>query len=172
MKAIPLPHSKRKLQDVARELYLEHGWTMPRGLSKTGERDPRNFTLEQWQQAKRIKEDPREIKAAFADAWAVSDSKVAFAHALQERGYWLARGDKRGYVAVDHRGEVYAVAKWADVKTAAVRERLGDMEALPSLADAKIEIARVMRDKMEEFQREVAEREEREKRDAEERRAA
>jgi hypothetical protein len=172
MKAIPLPHSKRKLQDVTRDLYLEHGWQMPRGLSKTGERDPRNFTLEQWQQAKRIKEDPREIKRAFADAWAVSDSKAAFAHALQERGYWLARGDKRGYVAVDHRGEVYAVAKWADVKTAAVRERLGDMDALPSVADTKIEIARVMRNKMEEFQREVAGREEREKRDAQERRAA
>lgn len=172
MKAIPLPHSRRKLQDVARELYLEHGWKMPRGLAVSGEHDPRNFTLEQWQQAKRIKEDPRAIKTAFQDAWAVSDSKAAFTHALQERGYWLARGDKRGYVALDHRGEIYAVAKWADVKTAAVRERLGDMEALPSVADAKIEIARAMQAKMEAFQREVAEREEREKRDAEERRAA
>ncbi len=52
MKAIPLSHSKRKLQDVARDLYLEHGWKMPRGLAVSGERDPRNFTLEQWQQAK------------------------------------------------------------------------------------------------------------------------
>lgn len=172
MKAIPLPHSKRKLQDVARELYLEHGWTMPRGLAVTGERDPRNFTLEQWQQAKRAGDDPKAIKAAFQDAWAISDSKVALTHALQERGYWLARGDKRGYVAVDHRGEVYAVAKWADVKTAAVRERLGDMEALPSVDEAKVEIARAMQTKMEAFQREVAEREERERREAEQRRSA
>ena len=171
MKAIPLPHSKRKLQDVARELYLEHGWTMPRGLAVSGERDPRNFTLEQWQQAKRSGDDPKAIKTAFQDAWAISDSKVALTHALQERGYWLARGDKRGVVAVDHRGEVYAVAKWADVKTAAVRERVGDMEALPSVADAKVEIARAMQAKMEGFQREVAEREDRERREAEERRA-
>ena len=172
MKAIPLPHSKRKLQDVSRELYLEHGWKMPRGLAVSGERDPRNFTLEQWQQAKRAGVDAKEVKAAFQDAWAISDSKAAFAHALQERGYWLARGDKRGYVAVDHRGEVYAVAKWADVKTAAVRERLGDMEALPSVAEVKIEIARAMQARMEAFQREVTEREERERREAEERRAA
>jgi len=162
MKAVPLPHSKRKLQDVARGLYLEHGWTMPRGLAVTGARDPRNFTLAEWQQAKRIKEDPRAIKSAFQDAWAVSDSKAAFTHALQERGYWLARGDRRGHVAVDHRGEVYAVAKWADVRTKAVRERLGDAEALPSVAEAKHEIARAMQAKMEEFQREVREREERE----------
>jgi hypothetical protein len=172
MKAIPLPHSKRKLQDVARDLYLEHGWQMPRGLAVSGERDPCNFTLEEWQQAKRLGDDPRAIKTAFQDAWAISDSKSAFAHALQERGYWLARGDKRGYVAVDHRGEVYAVAKWADVKTKAVRERLGDMEALPSVADAKVEIARAMQTKMQEFQREVAEREEREKAEAAQKRQA
>ncbi|NQW11387.1 MAG: relaxase [Alphaproteobacteria bacterium] len=172
MKAIPLPHSRRKLQDVARELYLEHGWTMPRGLAVSGERDPRNFTLEQWQQAKRAGVDVRAVKTAFQDAWAISDSKAAFTHALQERGYWLARGDKRGHVAVDHTGEVYAVAKWADVKTAVVRERLGEPDTLPSVADAKIEIARSMQAKMEAFHREVAEREECEKRDAEARRAA
>lgn len=48
---------------------------------------------------------------------------------------------------------------------AAEGKRIGDLEALPSVADSKIEIARAMRAKMEEFQREVAEREEREKRD-------
>ncbi len=172
MKAIPLPHSKRKLQDVARDLHLEHGWTMPRGLAVTGARDPRNFTLAEWQQAKRAKEDPREIKAAFQDAWAISDSKAALSHALQERGYWLARGDRRGYVAVDRHGEVHNIAKRAGVKTKEVRERLGDMEALPSVAEAKIEIACAMQAKMEAFQREVAEREEREKQEAEIRRAA
>jgi hypothetical protein len=172
MKAVPLPHSKRKLQTVARELYLEHGWTMPRGLAVTGERDPRNFTLAEWQQAKRRGDDPREIKAAFQDAWAISDSKGAFARALQERGYTLARGDRRSYVAVDHRGEVYAVPKWVGIKTKAVRERLGDELALPSIADAKAETARVMREKMEAFRREVAEKEERERQEAEAKRAA
>ncbi|WP_028792849.1 relaxase/mobilization nuclease domain-containing protein [Thalassobaculum salexigens] len=163
MKAIPLPHSKRKLQDVARDLYLEHGWQMPRGLAVSGERDPRNFTLAEWQQARRIKESPREIKAAFQDSWAISDSKAALAHALQERGYWLARGDQRGYVAVDRHGEVHNIAKRVGIRTKAVRERIGDMEELPSVSDTKIEIARAMQAKMQDFQREVAEREERER---------
>ncbi|MEW5425240.1 relaxase [Amorphus sp. 3PC139-8] len=172
MKAVPLPHSKQKLQDVARDLYLEHGWTMPRGLVVSGQRDPRNFTLEEWQQAKRRGDDPRETKTAFQDAWAISDTKAAFAHALQERGYWLARGDRRGFVAVDHRGEIYAVPKWTGIKTKAVRERLGDPEELQSLADAKREIARAMQDKMEAFQREVAEKEAREREEAQAKRAA
>jgi len=166
MKAVQLSHSRRKLQDVSRDLYLEHGWTMPRGLAVTGERDPRNFTLAEWQQAKRIGGDPRQIKAAFQDAWAISDSASAFRHALEERGYFLARGDRRGFVAVDHRGEVYAVAKWAGVKSKQVREKLGDDAALPSVADAKQEIARAMRAKMEEFQRQVAEKEGREQAEA------
>ena len=172
MKAVPLPHSKRKLQDVARDLYLEHGWTMPRGLAVTGARDPRNFSLAEWQQARRVKEDPREIKTAFQDAWAISDSKAAFDHALKERGYWLAKGDKRGYVAVDRHGEVHNVAKRVGVRTKAVRERLGDMDALPSVADAKIELARAMQTKMADFQREVVDREENEKREAARKREA
>ena len=172
MKAIELPHSKRKMQDVSRDLYLEHGWKMPRGLAVSGACDPRNFTLAEWQQARRIKEDPREIKAVFQDAWAISDSKAAFDHALKERGYWLAKGDKRGYVAVDRHGEVHNVAKRVGVRTKAVRERLGDMDALPSVADAKIELARAMQTKMADFQREVVDREENEKREAARKREA
>ena len=162
MKAVHLPHTKVKLQQVARDLYLEHGWTMPQGLAVTGARDPRNFTLAEWQQAKRVGEDPREIKAAFQDAWAISDSKAAFANALQERGYWLARGDKRGYVAVDHHGEVHNIAKRVGVRTNAVRERLGNLDEFPTVADTKVEIARAMQAKMDDFQMEVQAKERRE----------
>ncbi|MBP5857422.1 relaxase [Marivibrio halodurans] len=172
MKVIPLPHSKRKMQDISRDLYLEHGWTMPRGLAVSGQRDPRNFTLAEWQQARRIKEDPREIKAAFQDAWAISDSKAAFTHALQERGYWLAQGDRRSHVAVDRHGEVHNIAKRVGVKTKEVRQRLGDETALPTVADTKREIASAMQAKMEEFQREVADKEERERKEAEAKRKA
>lgn len=172
MKAVPLPHSKRKMQDVSRELYLEHGWTMPRGLAVSGDRDPRNFSLAEWQQAKRIGKDPREIKTAFQDAWAISDSKAAFTHALQERGYWLCRGDKRGYVALDVHGEVHNIAKRVGVRTKAVRERLGDIDALQSVSDAKQEIARAMQRKMDGFKRETAAKERREREEAAKKREA
>ena len=141
MKAVPLPYSKLKLKDVSRELYLENGWTMPRGLMNAKERDPRNFTLAEWQQAKRHGRDPREIKTTFRDCWAVSDTQAAFAHALAERGYILAKGDRRGFVAIDHWGEAYAVSKWVGIRTKEVRAKLKDSKSLPSVDQARAQMA-------------------------------
>jgi hypothetical protein len=52
----------RRLRDVSRALYLEHGWRMPRGLVSCKERDPRNFTRAEWEQAKRAGQDARALK--------------------------------------------------------------------------------------------------------------
>lgn len=158
MKAVQLSYSHRKLQDVSRELYLEHGWRMPEGLADRSRSDPRNFTLDEWQQAKRQGRDPREIKTALQDAWAISDNKAALVHALKERGYSLARGDRRGYVAVDHKGEVYALSKWAGVKTKDVRARLGEAETLPSLDEAKAAFAKEMQPAFSRWERDLQER--------------
>ena len=144
MTARPLPYHKNKLQDVARELYHEHGWRMPDGFADRSKSDPRSFTLEQWQQAKRHDRDPQEIKDAFRDSWAISDSKAAFEHALKERGYWMARGDRRGFVAIDRNSEIYSIPRQAGIKTKMVRERLGDEADLPSLEEAQAKMARDM----------------------------
>ena len=144
MKAVQLSHSHRKLMDVARELFREHGWQMPRGFMNSHERDPRNFTLAQWQQAKRIGKDPRAIKEAFQECWAISDSGIAFKRAMRERGFVLAKGDRRGFVALDHACEVFAVPKWAGVKTREVRTRFADLEKLPSVDEARKEICHDM----------------------------
>jgi hypothetical protein len=141
MKAINLPHYKLKLRDMSRELYLENGWQMPRGLVNSKERDPTNFTHSQWEQVKRAGHDPRALKSMFQDCWAASDSRQAFAAAIQARGYTLARGDRRGYVAVDYRGEVYAIAKYTGIKTREVRDRLGDEKELASIEQAKSAIS-------------------------------
>ncbi|MCB1680960.1 MAG: relaxase/mobilization nuclease domain-containing protein [Alphaproteobacteria bacterium] len=158
MKAVQLSHSHRKLQDVSRELYLEHGWRMPDGLADKSRSDPRNFTLDEWQQAKRQGKDPRAIKTALQDAWSISDNKAALVHALKERGFTLARGDRRGYLAVDLAGEVYALPKWAGVKTKDVRARLGEADTLPSLDDAKAQIAKDMQPALTRWERELQER--------------
>jgi hypothetical protein len=146
MKAINLPHFKLKLRDVSRELYLDHGWKMPRGLVNSRERDPKNFTRAEWEQAKRAKQDPKALKALFQECWAISDSPKAFANALQARGYTLAQGDRRSHVAVDFRGEIYAVAKWVGIKTKDMRGKLGDADRLPTIAEAKASIAAGMTD--------------------------
>lgn len=161
MRAVPLPFYKRKLMDVSRGLYLEHGWQMPRGLVNPKERDPANYTLAEWQQAKRAGHDPKALKGMFQELWASSDSAKAFGAALRSRGFTLARGDRRGYVAVDYKGEVYAIARYAGIKTKEVRGRLGDPGALPSVEEAKREHASRMTDML---RRHIKSAEERSKR--------
>ena len=154
MRAINLPHFKRRLNAVSRELYLENGWTLPDGLRRDGGKSPLNFTLPEWQQAKRLGCDPREIKDVFRQAWARSDTLNTFAAALAERGYFLAQGDRRGLVALDFDGEIYAVAKWAGVKVREARAKPGGA-ALPSIGTVRGEIARLVTDKLKTFAQDV-----------------
>ena len=142
MKAIQLSYSKSKLQEVSRELYREHGWRMPRGFVDKAERDPRNFTLAEWQQAKRIGRNARDLKADLQDAWAISDSRAGFEAALQERGFKLARGDRRGFVAVPFDGEVLSLSRYVGVKKKEMEARLGSPKALPSVDETKAVIAK------------------------------
>lgn len=151
MTAINLPHFKMKLKDISRSLYLEHGWKMPQGLMNSAERNPLNFTREEWQQAKKIKCDPKMIKQTFQECWAVSDSRQAFAQVLEERGYYLAKGDRRGFVAVDWQGEVYAISRWVGIKTKEVKARLGSPDALPSVEETKARIETLLTDKFRQF---------------------
>ncbi|SMC78111.1 relaxase/mobilization nuclease domain-containing protein [Rhizobium sp. RU36D] len=151
MTAINLAHTKRKLMDISRELYIEHGWKMPEGMIDPALRNPLNFDRKEWFQAKRTGQDPRSIKQLFQQCWASSDSGKAFKQALEQRGYFLARGDRRAVVAVDVHGEVYAVARWANVKTKDVVARMGDIAALPSLDDAQSRVAALKREKLQSF---------------------
>ena len=157
MRAINLPFFKRKLTELSRELYLEHGWRLPDGLRRNGGRSPLNFTLAEWQQAKRLSQDPREIRDIFQDAWARSDNLAAFGHALEERGYFLARGDRRGLVAIDIHGEVYAVARWTGEKTSQVRAKFGDGAGLRSVAEVQALVADRVAGKLRGFVEETEE---------------
>lgn len=156
MKAIPLPFTKLKLRDLSRDLFIEHDWRMPRGYIDKAARDPKKYTLAEWQQAKRAGKHPNDIKRAFQDAWALSDSRAAFEKALAERGYVLAKGDRRGFVGVDERGEIYSVPRMLGLKTKAVRERLGAEIALPGVAEAKNQIAQGMLEALKGYRQELA----------------
>lgn len=141
MTARNLPHFKLKLRDLSREIYLENDWKMPRGLMNSREADPRNFNLKEWQQAKRIGRDPRDLKEIVLECWAVSDSPSAFAQALKARGMTLAKGDRRGHVAITPEGEVLSVARYTGKKTKEIEKRLGLADSLPSVADARSQLA-------------------------------
>jgi len=144
MKAINLPYFKMKLQNISRQLYFQYGWQMPRGLMNKHERNPLNFTLKEWQQAKRLQEDPKVIKQLFQDCWAVSDKKASFEKALNDYGFYLAKGDRRGFVALDYRGEVFSLSRWMNVRTKEIKSRLGALELLASTDEVKRYIAERM----------------------------
>ena len=151
MKAINHSHFKLKLKALSKQLYLDHGWELPNGHLHLGGASPDNFTLAQWQQAQRLGLDPREIKASFRDAWAQSDNRKSFAAALASKGYQLARGDRRGFVAVDIYGTVYSVPRWLSIKTKDVKSKLGSPELLPSVEDAQSKLRQKVTERLTQF---------------------
>jgi hypothetical protein len=132
LRAINLAHSKRKLMDVAQDLYRTHGWEMPAGFTDPARRDALTFSREEAGQAKRVARDPKALKAMFTRCWQQSDSRAAFAAALWAEGYCLARGDRRGFVAVDRDGKILSLSRWCGVAPKDLTARLGDPDELPS----------------------------------------
>lgn len=137
MTAKPMSFYKNNLREVSRQLYLENGWQMPRGLIDPKDRDPRNFTLDEWQQAKRSGRNAGELKEMIQEAWASSDSGSTFSHALEERGLYLARGDRRGHVAVTFEGEVVSIARATGIKARDLKSRLGQPDALRTVEETR-----------------------------------
>ena len=135
LKAINLPHYKRRLATLSHELFLSHDWEVPRGFQDRAKRDPLNYSRAEAGQAKRAKRDPKAIKAMFQGCWEASDSKSGFEAALREQGFLLARGDRRGFVAVDASGKVWSLSRWCGVKPKEMRARLGSERHLPSVED-------------------------------------
>lgn len=135
MTAKQLPFFKRTLNEIAKQLYLENGWSMPEGFRDPKLRDPRNFTLDEWQRAKRAGLDAREVKSTIQDCWARSNDAGSFSKALEERGLFLAQGDRRGYVAMTVEGEVFAISRMIDKRTKEVAAKLGNPAALRTVSE-------------------------------------
>ncbi len=144
MTARPLPFFKNKLREISKDLYLEHGWRMPMGLVDSRQRDPLNFSLAEWQQAKREGNDPRALKALLQECWASSDSAGAFEQSLKERGVHLATGDRRSIVVVDFKGEIHSLPRALGMKTKDVAARLGDGASLKPVDTVRQDVANRM----------------------------
>jgi hypothetical protein len=148
MKAVELPHFKRKLNAIAKELFLEHGWDLPNGFKAECSPDPLNFTLAEWQQAKRAGRDPKMMKAQLRKIWDASDSRAALEAGLREHGLFLARGDRRGFAVIDLQGEVYSLSRLSGAKTRELTARLGKASDLPSVAEKRAWLAARMTDQL------------------------
>ncbi|MBL4726935.1 MAG: relaxase [Rhizobiaceae bacterium] len=167
MKAVQLSFTHQKLREVSRELHIQHDLKIPSGLINSKDSDPRNYTLAEWQQCKRAEKDPKQVKSVFQDAWSISDTKASFANALEERGFILAQG-RRGHVAVDYKGEKYAVSRYVGIKAKQVRARLGEAGGLPSIEQAQTKAAEQIVDRLKELHDDQRQQESAKKQHAEE----
>ncbi|OHU89214.1 MULTISPECIES: relaxase/mobilization nuclease domain-containing protein [Pseudoalteromonas] len=148
MKAIPLPFTKRKLMEISRELYFENGWDMPDGFLCKKNRDPNNFTLGQWQQAKRTAQNPKDIKDRLKSCWSTSKTASALQSSLQSQGFTLAKGNRRAYVVVDQNCEVYSLPRWLGLKTKEIKTKLGGTKELVQVNKVKVQIAKQMEQRL------------------------
>ncbi|MCY7297418.1 relaxase/mobilization nuclease domain-containing protein [Alteromonas sp. a30] len=138
MRAINLPYFKNKLMEIGKSIYLEQGWRLPEGHMDRSNNNPLNFTLAEWQQAKRQKRDPKQIKQEIKELWLTNRSKKAFESAMNNRGYYLACGNpRRSFVFVDWTGQVRSLSRHTGAKTKELSQRLGDAEKLQSVEETK-----------------------------------
>jgi hypothetical protein len=147
---------RQKLREVARELVRDFGHPMPKHLAEDRGKDRFNAVsqptlAEQGQQA-RSGISPEERRETVTEAYRLSDNAKTFRNALLERGYALARGDKRGFVVVDKAGEVHSLtrqienAKAKEIEQKLTLKKQGD---LPSVQEAKELMASMERQKAE-----------------------
>lgn len=126
-------------QRTARE--LEERFDLARTQSLHGERRPNGRperAPEMWEQDAKI--DREKVRADLTEAWRSTDSGKAYQAAIEEKGYILANGERRAFVAVDADGKPHSLARRIEGATAAqVKHRLADIDrdSLPSVAEAR-----------------------------------
>lgn len=78
------------------------------------------------------KEKPIDIAPVIQELYQHSDSGTAFQSALEEKGYTLAIGDRRGYVLVDEAGKIHSLSRQLKGQRAAdIKNRLSGLQDLP-----------------------------------------
>ena len=138
MKAINMAFFKEKATQLSKELFLENNsWETPAGLIDKTEKDPFDVFLGEFRQLLKQGIDPMEIKQSCQDAWHYSVSSHGFEQALEERGLFLAQGDKRGFVVIDQNRKVYSLSRYGGIKTKDLKARLGSPNKLLTVTKTK-----------------------------------
>jgi hypothetical protein len=143
MRAISDSHNYRKHEQVARDLEREFGHARVQGahVERDGRPRPkRTPSHAEMRQAERSGLSVQAVTAAITDIWRRTDSGRAFAGALQDAGYILARGDRRDFVVIDPKGGVHSLARRVEGATAKdIRVRMADLDQarLPSVTEAR-----------------------------------
>jgi hypothetical protein len=110
MRAIDPGLFKLKLKEVCRELEREMGLQAVKNEREPSERT-RPANRGEYEEARRLKTDLKAIRESIRDCLEESHTATGFAAALEEKGFVLARGDRRAFVIVDGKGGMHALSK-------------------------------------------------------------
>ena len=142
--AIHDSYNYRRHEEAAREIEETFGL---RPVASTLTRDKENVPRverrpDDWEsfRAQESKIDPQAMKVELTELWQHSDSGPAFAAALEERGYILARGDRRDFCVIDRAGDEHSLGRrLSGVKAAEIRSRMEDVDrsTLPSVEEGR-----------------------------------
>lgn len=136
----------RAHEEVARDLERRFNHERVQGAhaEREGvERPERTPSMADIQQQQRSGVSLADVRADVTEAFQVSANGTELAEQLAERGYVLARGDRRDFVVLDETGEVHSLARRIEgLKAAELRAFMKDIDAeqLPTVADAKASI--------------------------------
>jgi hypothetical protein len=143
MHAVPDSHNYRKHEEVARDLERRFGHERVQGAhaERDGvDRPDRTPSRAELRQEDRTGIKIKDVRAEITEAFRSSDNAEAFKAALAEKGYILARGDRRDYVVFDRSGGVHSLARRIEgIKAAGLREFMStlDREAVPTFDEVK-----------------------------------
>lgn len=136
--ARPLPFYKLRLKEVCRELEIEMGLTRVTNERRGPAMAPSRAEFEQ---ARRLGIDIHQVRATIRECWEHSDNGASFRAALAEKDLVLCRGDRRSYIVIDRAGGMHALGKRVLGHTAAeIRSRLSDVENLPTVEQARLQL--------------------------------
>lgn len=148
MRAIPMSHFKVQLCDIACDLAHEYGHELPEGLKAWAEKRERQKRKQDSSLAENSAKEktgltPDERRAQVTALWQSADSGAAFRNAVEQQGYVLARGDRRGFVLIDEALQVHSLSRQIEGASAKqIAKRMDPLTPadLPSVDDAKQEM--------------------------------
>jgi len=130
MTAKPLPFFKNRLQELSRDLCLEHGWQAPRGILEQGERNPTN--LRRMAAGQAAWPGPALDQQVLQACWNSSDNGKSFENALESARLLSGQGRSARPCRYRSSGAVHSLPRLLDLKTGSGWHALVKERTLPA----------------------------------------
>ena len=133
---------KHERASLAMEMEFGHEHVPGKHAKRDREKQPEfpraDVTHAEWQQAERTGLSIEDRRAQLAALHSASDTGQAFAAALEQAGYVLAKGDSANFIIIDEAGDTFNLGREIKMKAPALRKFMADIDRdqLPTEAEA------------------------------------